>query len=278
MNKFKEKFMNAVFLTAAFASVLAVCLICIFLFVNGIPAIMEIGFGEFIFGTEWSPVDIPPLFGIFPMIIGSILITVIAVLLGVPIGVLCAIFLSHVCTDKLYKVIKPCVELLAGIPSVVYGFFGMVIIVPLLNSSIMTAGIVLAIMVLPTVIGISESSLRAVPKQYYEGALALGADHYGSVFNVVVPAAKSGILASIVLGIGRAIGETMAVMMVAGNQPRIPTSLFVGVRTLTANIGIEMGYAQGLHRSALNATGVVLFIFILIINLVFVKTKRGDSK
>lgn len=274
MNKFKEKSMSIVFLSAALVSILAVALICVFLFANGVPAIGKIGIFNFLLGTEWSPSDIPALYGILPMILGSLYVTAGAIVIGVPLGILCAVFLAHVCPKGLYKVVKPGIDLLAGIPSVVYGFFGMAVIVPLAGSSIIAASILLGIMILPTVIGLAESSLRAVPTQYYEGALALGSGHYRSIFLVSLPAAKSGILAAVVLGIGRAIGETMAVIMVAGNQARMPVSLFKGVRTLTANIVIEMGYAAELHREALIATGVVLFVFILIINLSFSALKR----
>jgi phosphate transport system permease protein len=273
-SRFKEKLMSAVFLTSALVSILAVGLICLFLLVNGLPAMGKIGIFNFLLGREWSPTDIPPEFGIFSMILGSLYVTAGAIVIGVPIGVLSAVFLARVCPGKLYKAVKPGVELLAGIPSVVYGFFGMAAIVPLTGNSILSACILLGIMILPTIIGIAESAMRAVPEQYYEGALALGAGHYRSVFFIVLPAAKSGILAAVVLGIGRAIGETMAVIMVAGNQPRMPASLFKGVRTLTANIVIEMGYAAELHREALIATGVVLFVFILIINLSFSALKR----
>ena len=276
-SKATEKAMSAVFFTSALTSILAVALICLFLFANGIPAMGKIGIFDFLLGKEWSPSDTPPLFGIFPMILGSLYVTAGAVLLGVPVGVLTAVFLARVCPKKLYKLIKPGVELLAGIPSVVYGFFGMAAIKPLTGNSILSACILLGIMILPTIIGIAESSLRAVPEQYYEGALALGAGHYCSVFRVVLPAAKSGIFAAVVLGIGRAIGETMAVIMVAGNQARVPTSIFRGVRTLTANIVLEMGYAAELHREALIATGVVLFVFILIINLSF-SALKGRAK
>lgn len=277
MNKTKEKAMSIVFFIAALASVLAVLLICWFLFSNGIPAISEIGFFNFLLGKEWSPSDIPPSYGILPMILGSLYVTAGAIIIGVPIGILTAIFLAKVCPERLYKIIKPGVNLLAGIPSVVYGFFGMAIIVPIAGSSILSASILLGIMILPTVIGLAESSIRAVPKSYYEGALALGAGHYRSVFFVMLPAAKSGILAAVVLGIGRAIGETMAVIMVAGNQARMPVSLFKGVRTLTANIVLEMGYAAELHRGALIGTGVVLFVFILLINLLFSLLKERDK-
>ena len=276
-NQVKEKLMNIVFFMAAFTSILAVSLICIFLFVNGFPAFAKIGTLNFLLGTEWSPSDTPSLFGILPMIVGSLYITAGAILIGVPIGILTAVYLSHVCPKKLYKKMKSGVELLAGIPSVIYGFFGMVTIVPFTGNSILSACILLGIMILPTIIGLAARALKAVPEQYYEGALALGAGHYRSVFYVVFPAAKSGIMASIVLGIGRAIGETMAVIMVAGNQARMPVSLFKGARTLTANIVIEMGYAAELHREALIATGVVLLVFILIINLSFSALKRGEN-
>ncbi len=278
MNRLREAGMRAVFFTAALASVLAVGLICFFLFANGLPAMAKIGVFQFLGGTQWSPTDTPPSFGILPMIVGSLYVTAGAVVIGAPLGVLTAVFLARVCPKGLYKAVKPGVELLAGIPSVIYGFFGMAAIVPLAGNSILSACILLGIMILPTVVGVAESALRAVPEQYYEGALALGAGHYRSVFRVVLPAAKSGVLAAVVLGVGRAIGETMAVIMVAGNQARMPVSLFKGVRTLTANIVIEMGYAAELHREALIATGVVLFVFILIINLSFSALKRrGDG-
>ncbi len=285
-NKIVEKFMEIIFLISAFASIVAVLLICVFLFANGLPAMFKIGLGNFLLGTEWSPTDTNPLFGIFPMIIGSLYITAGAIILGVPVGVFTAVFMAYMCPPKLYKILKPAVDLLAGIPSVVYGFFGMVLIVPFVRmisieltgggngNSIVSASILLGIMILPTIIGISEAAIRSVSKTYYEGALALGASHTRSVFFAVLPAAKSGIMASVILGIGRAIGETMAVIMVAGNQPRIPNDVFKGVRTLTANIVIEMGYAAELHREALIATGVVLFVFILIINISFSLIKR----
>lgn len=279
--KVKEKGMEILFLICATASIIAVLLICLFLFVNGVPAIAKIGLFDFLLGENWAPSDIPPSFGILPMILGSIYITAGAIVLGVPIGMLTAVFMAFYCPKKIYKLLKPAVELLAGIPSVVYGFFGLVVLVPLIRkaflgngSNILTASILLGIMILPTIIGISEAAMRAVPKHYYEGALALGATHERSIFFTVLPAAKSGIFASVVMGIGRAIGETMAVIMVAGNQARMPAGIFKGVRTLTANIVIEMGYAAELHREALIATAVVLFIFILIINLSFSVLKR----
>jgi phosphate transport system permease protein len=283
MKHYRERIMQGIFFTAALASILAVALICLFLFANGIPAISKIGLFDFFLGRDWSPNDIPPAYGIFPMILGSIYITGGAILIGVPIGILTAVFMARFCSPVLYKFLKPAVELLAGIPSVVYGFFGLVLIVPLVRTifggdgnSILTASILLGIMILPTIIGVSESALRAVPESYYEGALALGASHERSVFYAVLPAAKSGVLAAVILGIGRAIGETMAVIMVAGNQPRMPAGILEGIRTLTSNIVLEMGYAAELHREALIATGVILFVFILIINLSFsVLTRRA---
>lgn len=279
MQKVKEGIMHALFLICACVSILAVVLICVYLFASGVPAIGEIGVTDFLFGTKWKPSS--GYYGIFPMIIGSILVTGIAVVIGVPIGILCAVFMSHYCPKKLYRFVKPAINLLAGIPSIVYGFFGLVVIVPTMKElfggsgkSLLTAGILLGIMILPTVIKTTESSLNAVPKSYYEGALALGATHERSVFFASLPAAKSGILAAIILGVGRAIGETMAVILVAGNQTVIPKSITSGIRTLTSNIVMEMGYAGGLHREALIATGVVLFVFILIINLCFSALKR----
>ena len=204
--------------------------------------------------------------------------------MGVPLGLLTAIFLARFCPKRLYRFLKPAVDLLAGIPSIVYGFFGLMVVVPVMQTlcggsgkSILTASVLLGLMILPTIIGVSETAIRAVPDSYYEGALALGASHERSVFFVTVPAAKSGILAGVVLGVGRAIGETMAVIMIAGNQPRIPSSILEGVRTLTGNIVMEMGYATGLHREALIATGVVLFVFILLINLLFSILKRREN-
>ena len=281
----REKGMALVFLFAALVSILCVGLICVFLFANGIPAIREIGVPEFLLGRTWKPGN--DIYGIFPMIVGSVYVTGGALLLGVPIALLTAVYLAYFCPKGLYRLLKPAVELLAGIPSVVYGFFGIVVLVPFVRTisepldgkgnSIATASILLAIMILPTIIGVVEPALRSVPRSYYEGALALGATHERSVYTAVVPAAGSGILAGIVLGVGRAMGETMAVIMVAGNQARMPKGIFQGIRTLTGNIVIEMGYAAGLHREALIATGVVLFAFILIINLAFSALKRRDA-
>lgn len=279
----REKIMEYVFLLAAVISIVAVALICVFLFANGIPAMHKIGFADFLTGTDWKPGN--DRYGIFPMILGSIYVTGGALVIGVPIGVLMSVFMARFCPAKLYKILKPVVNLLAGIPSIVYGFFGLIVLVPFIREhfnsngqSILCAAILLGIMILPTIIGASEPTIRAVEQSYYEGALALGATHERSVFTVVVPAAKSGILAAIILGVGRALGETMAVMMVVGNQPRVPNSILQGVRTLTTNIVMEMGYATDLHREALIATGVVLFVFILIINLCFSAIKRSGKE
>ena len=283
-SKFLEKTMEIVFFIAACASIISVILICFFIFANGFPAIAEIGVFKFLLGRDWSPSNIPPSFGIFPMILGSLYVTAGAIIVGVPIGVLTAMYLAKFCPKIIYKYLKPAVNLMAGIPSIVYGFFGLVVLVPLSKNifggdgySIITASFLLGIMILPTIIGLSEAAIRAVPQSYYEGSVALGATHEYSVVFTVVPAAKSGIMASIVLGIGRAIGETMAVVMIAGNQPRMPAGLTKGIRTLTANIVIEMGYAAELHRGALIGTGAVLFIFILLINGIFAIIKRRSA-
>ena len=288
MKDIKETVMKYVFLLCACASILAVVLICLFLFANGVPAIGKIGIFDFLLGEKWKPGN--DIYGILPFILGSIYVTAGAIVIGVPVGILTAIFMARFCPPKLYRFMKPDVDLLAGIPSVVYGFFGLVVLVPFVRdffgrtlgfggsgASMFTASVMLGIMILPTIISVGESSIRAVPNSYYEGALALGATHERSVFFTVVPAAKSGIMAGIILGVGRAIGETMAVIMIAGNQPRMPKGLFKGVRTLTSNIVIEMGYATDLHRDALIATAVVLFVFILLINLLFSLVKRRGT-
>lgn len=256
------------------------------MFSNGLPVMFEHGFDEFLFGTVWkpNPSKSEPIFGLLPMITGSICVTLGATLIGVPIGVLTAIFMAEFCPDGLYKFLKPAVTLMASIPSIVYGFFGLQFLVPFIRNikgnglAMITAILLLAVMILPTIIELSESSLRAVPRPYYQAGVALGATHERTVLRVMVPAAKSGVVSSVVLGIGRAIGETMAVVMVAGNQPIMPQGLFKGVRTLTTNIVLEMGYASGSHREALIATGVVLFIFILIINSTFLIIKSKGSE
>ena len=282
MTNLSEKVMRIIFMLSATVSILAVIVICYFLFDQGLPAMVEIGVSDFLTGTLWKPLE--GHFGIFPMIVGSIYVTAGAIILGVPVGLLCAIFMAKFCPRRLYSVLKPAVDLLAGIPSIVYGFFALMVIVPVVQEltgtsgkGILTASIMLATMILPTIVSVSEASIRAVPESYYEGSLALGATHERSVFFATVPAAKSGIMAGVILGVGRAIGETMAVSMVAGNQPVLPDSILSGVRTMTANVIIEMGYAEGLHREALIATAVVLFVFILIINISFSLLKRRDK-
>ncbi len=279
MKNIKEKVMKLLFFLTALVSIAAVILICIFLFASGIPAIKEIGVFKFLLGTSWKPAN--NLYGILPMIVGSLYVTAGALMIGVPIGILTAVFMARFAPKSIYAPLKAAVNLMAGIPSVVYGFFGLVVLVPFIREtfggrgmSVLTASALLGLMILPTVISVSETSIRAVPESYYEGGLALGASHERSVFFTVLPAAKSGIFAGVVLGIGRAVGETMAVMMVAGNQAVIPDSMLSGVRTLTTNIVLEMGYSTDLHREALIGTAVVLFVFILIINLSLSLFKR----
>lgn len=277
-----EQVSRILFIAAAGVSILAVALICVFLLVNGVPAIAQIGLPDFLLGTTWKPAN--DIYGIFPMIVGSIYVTAGALIVGVPAGILCAVFLARFATGRVVRIMRPGIELLAGIPSVIYGFFGLVVFVPIIRSwgvgsgfSLLAASVLLGIMILPTIITVSQSAIEAVPASYYQGARALGADHEHAVFRVVVPAAVSGIVAAVILGLGRALGETMAVIMVAGNQSVIPDSIFDGVRTMTANIVLEMGYAADLHRGALIATGVVLFVFILIINTL-VNLARNSGK
>lgn len=279
MKNIKEKVMKLLFFLTALVSIAAVILICIFLFASGIPAIKEIGVFKFLLGTRWKPAN--NLYGILPMIVGSFYVTAGALIIGVPIGILTAVFMARFAPRSIYAPLKAAVNLMTGIPSVVYGFFGLVVLVPFIREafggrgmSVLTASVLLGLMILPTIISVSETSIRAVPESYYEGGLALGASHERSVFFTVLPAAKSGIFAGVVLGIGRAVGETMAVMMVAGNQAVIPDSMLFGVRTLTTNIVLEMGYSTDLHREALIGTAVVLFVFILIINLSLSLFKR----
>lgn len=284
-SQFKENAMRILFIVCACVSILAVALICVFLFANGLPTIFEIGPLNFLLGTEWRPSN--DIYGIFPMIVGSIYITAGALIVGVPVGLLTAMYLSFFASERIKKILLPAIQLLAGIPSVVYGFFGVMVLVPWVAAladpfdgsgmSMFTASLVLGIMILPTIITVSKTSLDAVPGSYYEGSLALGATHERSVFTIMLPAAKSGVLSAVILGVGRAIGETMAVIMVAGNQPIMPSGLFEGLRTMTSNIVLEMGYATGLHRQALIATGVVLFVFILLINLCFSLVKGGKK-
>ena len=274
----KEGLFKFLFAAAALFSVLAVVVISLFLFASAFPTIKEIGPINFLFGKIWKPSN--DIYGIFPMIVGSVYVTGISILMGVPLGLFTALYMTYFAPKRLYRVMKPAVELLAGIPSIVYGFFGLMVLVPLFRSifgsgkSIMTASVLLSFMILPTIITVSESSLRALDNSLLEGALALGDTKEKAVFRVMVPAASSGILSSVILGVGRSIGETMAVVMVAGNQPRIPGGVLDGVRTMTANIVLEMGYATDLHREALIATGAVLFVFVLILNLSFSLIRR----
>ena len=264
--KILNKSTTALFFLSAAFSVLSLIVIGLYIFYAGFPALREVGLFQFLFGVEWQPrADV---YGIGPMILASIVI-------GVPIGILTAVFLAEVAPPWLCKIVRPGIELLAGIPSVVYGFFGLVVIVPLIDkffggggNSLLAAIIILGIMILPTIVNISETAIRAVPISYKEGSYALGTSHISTIFRVILPAAKSGVFTSIVLGIGRAIGETMAVILVAGNSPLIPGSLLSRVRTMTANIALEMGYASGLHQNALFATGIILFVFIMLLNVV----------
>ena len=278
----KEKIAEWLFFAGALFSVLAVLLICLFLFINAVPTIAEIGPLKFLLGTKWKPSQ--DIYGILPMILASIYVTGLSILFGVPLGLLTAVFMAFFCPKKLYKVMKPCVELLAGIPSIVYGFFGLMVIVPFMQTvfggsgkSMLTASVLLALMILPTIITVSENSLRSVDPALMSGALSLGDTKETAVFRVIIPAASSGILSGVILGIGRSIGETMAVIMIAGNQATMPSSILKGVRTMTANIVLEMGYATDLHREALIATGAVLFVFILIINIAFSTLKRRSK-
>jgi len=295
MVKIRESIMRVVFFVAALASILAVALICIFLFAQGLPAMWHIGMMDFLLGDVWKPTAAEPSFGILPMILGSVYVTAGAIILGVPIGIFTAVFMARMCPKWLYRFIKPAINLMAGIPSVIYGFFGMMVLVPMIfevfgkrfdimsGDPMLAASILLGIMILPTVISIAETNIRAVPQELYEGAVALGASHERAIFKVVLPAAKSGVMAAVVLGVGRAIGETMAIRMVAGNQAmlRLPHEYLKGVRTLTTNIIMEMGYVEhgSMHFGALIATGVVLFVFILIINTLFtILNGRRDAK
>jgi len=285
VHKTRESVMCFIFLIAALASILSVALICVFLFAQGLPAIFRIGAFNFLLGQRWAPTHSDAAFGILPMILGSIYVTAGAIIVGVPIGIFTAIFMANICPKPIYRFMKPAISLMAGVPSVIYGLFGMMVLVPLIfdlfgrqfnmmsGDTMLAASMLLGIMILPTVISVAETNLRAVPRELYEGAVALGASHERAVFKVILPAARSGVMAAVVLGVGRAIGETMAVTMVAGNQTvlRMPYELLRGIRTMTANIVIEMGYVEhgSLHNGALIATGVVLFVFILIINILF---------
>jgi phosphate ABC transporter permease protein PstC len=266
-----DRLVRLALLVVAFSAVSVLVVITVFIVGQGTPIMFRYGLGKFLAGTEWYPSE--KLFGLWPMIVGSIYVTLGAMVIGIPFGLACAIVLTEFSSKRLRRIIKPVVELLAGIPSVVYGFIGVVILVPFIRRtlggpglSVLAAAIILGIMILPTIISISVDSLQAVPPSYREGSIALGATRWQTVKMVLLPAARSGIVASVILGMGRAIGETMAVIMVAGNAAAVPTSLLSPVRTLTSNIALELGYAAGEHRQALFATGVVLFVIIMILN------------
>lgn len=272
-----ESMARIAFAFSAIVCILAVIIICAFLFGNAIPTIYHIGVGEFLLGDMWQPLN--EVFGIFPMIVGSIYVTGLAISFGVPFGILCAIYLAYFSRQN--RLLTPLVELMAGIPSIVYGFFGLIVVVPFFSQifetngkGLLSASVLLAMMILPTIILVSKSSIEAVSKSYFEGAIALGASKERAVFFVVLRDAKSGILASVILGIGRAIGEAMAVIVIAGNQPVLPESISDGVRTMTTNIVLELGYASGIHRDALIASSAVLFVFILLINACFLAIKK----
>ena len=280
-----ENMASKIFMISASISVISLLLIIGFVFYKGLTPFIFKGYSfvDFLIGTDWLPNS--DKFGVMPMVVASLLATVGALIIGVPIGILTAVFLVEIAPKPVQKIILPAVELLAGIPSVLYGLFGLAFIVPNIQAvlnlpkgqSLLAVILVLAIMMLPTIISVSQTSIKAVPNSYREGSLALGASKIETIFKVVLPSAKSGILAAVVLGIGRAIGETMAVILVAGNSPVIPTSIVDSVRPLTTNIALEMGYAYGTHQEMLFATGVVLFMFIIILNLVLRKlTNKGE--
>ena len=276
MNKTRERIGEIIFLLSAVLSVLLIFLIIFFIFSEGIKFVRDYGLLPFLTGTKWKPTASNPYFGIFPMIIASIIVTFLSTLIALPFGLATSIFMAYY-AKKSYSSLKALINLMAAIPSVVYGFFAMMVLVPIIKSlfglrsgmTMLTASILLAIMILPTMVNISENSLRKVPITFYQASLSLGASKEETIQKVMLPYAKSGIFSSIILAIGRAIGETMAVYLVVGNQPRLPGSILTGARTLTTNIVLEMGYAQGLHRQALIATAMVLFFFILLINIIF---------
>lgn len=276
MTKIREKIGEIIFLLSAVLSVFLILLIIYFIFSEGIKFVNEYGLLKFITGKVWKPTAGNPRFGIKPMIVGSVIVTSLSTLIALPFGLAISIFMAYY-AKKSYGFLKSIVNLMAAVPSVVYGFFAMMVLVPLIKDlfdiksgmNMLTASILLAVMILPTMVNISENSLRQVPETFMTGSLALGATKEETIYKVMVPYARSGIFSSIILAIGRAIGETMAVYLVIGNQPMMPSSIFKGVRTLTTNIVLEMGYAAGMHRQALIATGMVLFVFILIINIIF---------
>ena len=277
----KEKGIEKILLLVALSSIAVLGLITLFIFEEGLPLIWKFGLRAFILGERWVPSQ--GSFGIFPMILSSFWVTLGALSFGIPLGLACTVFLSELIPSSAAVLLRPAIHLLAAIPSVIYGFWGLVVIVPLVRNylggpglSILSGSLILGFMILPTIISISEDSLRALPPYYKQGALALGATHWQTIWRVLIPAARSGIVASIILGMGRAIGETMAMIMILGNAVKMPTSFLDSARTLTTNIGIEMAYASGDHRQALFATGVVLFVIIMILNslAIFLSRRR----
>src|SRR5690625_1495042 len=293
----EESIVKKILLIMALTALISLGLIAFFIFSEGMPFMLEYGITDFIFGTEWDPTN--QVYGIFPMIIGSVLATVLAILIGAPIGIAVAVYLVEIAPPKVARVIRPAITLMEGIPSVVIGLFGMVIILEAIRQltrgplsefvpggyqtgySVLAGGIILAIMILPTIISISADSIRAVPAEYKEASLALGSSKWQTIYRVVVPAAKSGVLAAVILGVGRAIGETMAIIMVVGNTVQIPEvgweGIFAPIRTLTGNVALEMGYAGPEHRQALFATGIILFIFIIVINSISLVLRRKED-
>lgn len=278
-----ERVIQLVLFISAIIAVLGVILISYFIISEGYPVIRKVGLLDFLSGNRWAPTQ--GVYGIYPMIVGSLLVTAGALVLGVPIGIGCAIFLAELAKPRIAGILRPGIELLAGIPSVIYGLYGLSVIVPFIRKvfnnqgfSVLAGSIVLAVMILPTIINVSESAIRSVPRDYKEASLSLGSSHWQSIKNVIVPAARSGITAAVILGMGRAIGETMAVIMIVGNSPLVPESILSPVRTLTGNIGIEMGYAGGEHQKALFATGIVLFVFIMLLNIAahLIPKKAGE--
>jgi len=282
VNKIKENLTGSVFFLLALSTITALAVITIFIIAQGAPIFADHGF-SFLFGTSWEPAS--GEFGILPMIIGTIAVTLGAALIGIPVGICCAVFMAEYAPSTMRNIFRPTIQLLAGIPSVVYGFWGLLFVVPLISNflggmglSILAGSIILSLMMLPTIISISEVSILALPRTYKEGAYALGMTDWQTIVSVQLPAAKSGIVAAIILGIGRAVGETMAVIMVLGNATAIPNSILDPVRTLTTNIGIEMGYAEGEHRQALFATGIVLFVIIMVLNTTAQYITREKAK
>lgn len=280
----KEEVFKYFFLICSILSIFFLLLICVFIFKDSFGFIGKIGVKNFVLNDAWTPMNVPASYGILPMIIGSVLITAMSCIAAVPVSIMVACYLAFDCPKNIYKILKPALNLMTGIPSIVYGFFALTVIVPINRSlfggtgmNMLSAAILLLIMVLPTIISMAEASLRTVPKSFYQGSLSLGATHDETITRVMVPAAKSGIFAGIILGVGRAIGETMAVILVAGNQTRLTFNPLKGIRTMTTNIVLEMAYAAGEHRQALIATAAVLFIFILLINIGFFIVKSRSE-